>query len=39
MLESAAVCAYDCAEHLDGPSLKKVLAVGADGRDCAVVGQ
>ncbi|WP_221928145.1 DUF6124 family protein [Pseudomonas simiae] len=27
MLESAAVCAYDCAEHLDGPSLKKVLAV------------
>nr|WP_181195565.1 hypothetical protein [Pseudomonas simiae] len=27
MLESAAVCAYDCAVHLDGPSLKKVLAV------------
>lgn len=27
MLDSAAVFAYDCAEHLDGPSRKKVLAV------------
>lgn len=27
MLESATVCAYDCAEHLDGSSRKQVLAV------------
>ena len=27
MLESATVCAYDCAEHLDGQSRKQVLAV------------
>ncbi|KTC62578.1 hypothetical protein AO262_12040 [Pseudomonas fluorescens ABAC62] len=27
MLESATVCAYDCAEHLDGPNRKHVLAV------------
>ena len=26
MLESATVCAYDCAEHLDGSSRKQVLA-------------
>nr|WP_199772689.1 DUF3077 domain-containing protein [Pseudomonas fluorescens] len=27
MLESATVCAYDCAEHVDGASRKHVLAV------------
>lgn len=27
MLESATVCGYDCAEHLDGSSRKQVLAV------------
>ena len=27
MLESATVCAYDCAEHLDGSGRKQVLAV------------
>ena len=27
MLESATVCAYDCAEQLDGQSRKHVLAV------------
>ncbi|NWE13223.1 DUF6124 family protein [Pseudomonas yamanorum] len=27
ILESAAVSAYDCAEHLDGASRKQVLAV------------
>jgi hypothetical protein len=27
MLESATACAYDCAEHLDGASRKRVLAV------------
>jgi hypothetical protein len=27
MLESATVCAYDCAEHLDGSSRKQLLAV------------
>jgi hypothetical protein len=27
MLESATVCAYDCAEHLDGSSRRQVLAV------------
>ena len=27
MLESATVCAYDCAEHLDGTGRKQVLAV------------
>ncbi|EZI27184.1 DUF6124 family protein [Pseudomonas extremaustralis] len=27
MLESATVCAYDCAEHLDGQHRKQVLAV------------
>ena len=27
MLESATVCAYDCAERLDGQSRKHVLAV------------
>jgi predicted nucleic acid-binding Zn ribbon protein len=27
MLESATVCAYDCAEHLDGQSRKQVLAM------------
>ncbi|UII69579.1 DUF6124 family protein [Pseudomonas sp. HN11] len=27
MLDSASVCAYDCAEHLDGSSRKKVLAM------------
>lgn len=27
MLESATVCAYDCAEHLEGQSRKQVLAV------------
>ncbi len=27
MLESATVCAYDCAEHLKGTGRKQVLAV------------
>lgn len=27
MLESATVCAYNCAEHLDGSGRKQVLAV------------
>ncbi len=27
MLESATVCAYDCAEHLEGTGRKQVLAV------------
>ncbi|WP_339414711.1 MULTISPECIES: DUF6124 family protein [unclassified Pseudomonas] len=27
LLESATVCAYDCAEHLDGSGRKQVLAV------------
>ncbi|MEX5595002.1 DUF6124 family protein [Pseudomonas orientalis] len=27
MLESATVCAYDCAEHVDGANRKHVLAV------------
>jgi hypothetical protein len=27
MLESATVCAYDCAEHLDGHNRRHVLAV------------
>ena len=27
MLESATVCAYDCAEQLDGHPRKQVLAV------------
>ena len=27
MLESATVCAYDCAEHLGGTGRKQVLAV------------
>ncbi len=27
MLESATVCAYDCAEHMDGANRKHVLAV------------
>ncbi|MFL1491632.1 DUF6124 family protein [Pseudomonas antarctica] len=27
MLESATVCAYDCAKHLDGDGRKQVLAV------------
>ncbi|MGE1154200.1 DUF6124 family protein [Pseudomonas kitaguniensis] len=27
MLESATVCAYDCAEHLAGSGRKQVLAV------------
>lgn len=27
MLDSAAACAYDCAEHLDRQSRNKVLAV------------
>ena len=27
MLESATVCAYGCAEHLDGSSRKQVLAM------------
>ncbi|MGN7439638.1 DUF6124 family protein [Pseudomonas lactis] len=27
MLESATVCAYDCAEQLDGHARKQVLAV------------
>ncbi|WDU60579.1 DUF6124 family protein [Pseudomonas poae] len=27
MLESATVCAYDCAEHLEGIGRKQVLAV------------
>ncbi|AZF47076.1 hypothetical protein C4J85_1655 [Pseudomonas sp. R4-34-07] len=27
MLESATVCAYDCAERLDGSGRKQVLAV------------
>ncbi|MEO8488142.1 MULTISPECIES: DUF6124 family protein [unclassified Pseudomonas] len=27
MLESATVCAYDCAEHLGGSGRKQVLAV------------
>ncbi|AUZ45615.1 DUF6124 family protein [Pseudomonas orientalis] len=27
MLESATVCAYDCAEHLDGSGRNQVLAV------------
>ena len=27
MLESAIVCAYDCAEHLDGAGRKQVRAV------------
>ncbi|MFN3356731.1 MAG: DUF6124 family protein [Pseudomonas sp.] len=27
MLESATACAYDCAEHLEGVSRKRVLAV------------
>ncbi|KRP70294.1 DUF3077 domain-containing protein [Pseudomonas paralactis] len=27
MLESATVCAYDCAEHLEGSGRKQVLAM------------
>ena len=27
MLESATVCAHDCAEHLEGTGRKQVLAV------------